>query len=353
MLPGQSPEGKPILSVLVKRSYRIVPGKKCVRAEHDAKLHPADVFHADPANSSVRYESDFVPFKLATDIVLNGTAYAPNDVDIEQIYVELQVHGTRKRVTVIGDRVCHFRANATPQFSDPQTFTRMELRYERAYGGVDIFSNPLVPFPYMRNPLGRGFAVTNMRDAIQGLPLPNLEDDADLLTPERLCCEEFTAWEKQPMPAGLSWLPRSWLPRSTLAGVLPGDRAVEQELRKAYAQLVPAEHRKAYSQIHLPTMDFRFFSGASLGLSLPFLNGDEGVRLTNLTPDSDCVFRLPGDTVTIGIDIGKGVMVPKVYLQTVMIRADDHELDLVWRAAAPYPGTDWFTKMTRMEVSIA
>ena len=36
-----------------------------------------DVYWDHPMNSSVRYETDFWPFKVATDVVLNGTAYAP------------------------------------------------------------------------------------------------------------------------------------------------------------------------------------------------------------------------------------------------------------------------------------
>src|SRR5436189_5581117 len=77
LLPGQSPEGQYVLSALVKRTYQILPGKPCIRAEADAKIISGDQFWDDPMNSSVRAESDFVPWKIATDIVLNGKAYAP------------------------------------------------------------------------------------------------------------------------------------------------------------------------------------------------------------------------------------------------------------------------------------
>lgn len=352
MLPGQTPSGEHLLSVLIKRTYDIVAGKKCRRAERDVKLHPADVFYGDPANSSVRFESDFVPFKLGTDVVFNGNAYAPGGKPATTLTAELQVHKTHKRIHLIGDRICHYRSGQSPVFSDPAPFTTMEIKYERAYGGVDIYSNPLVPFPYMRNPLGRGFAVANVAAAVNRLALPNIEDEADRLTPERLCCQEFTTWQQQPMPAGLGWLPRGWLPRSALAGILPADRAVEQQLRKAYAALVPVQERAQYAGTALPTMNFKFFNGASAGLALPFLAGDEGIKTVNLSRDPTCIFRLPGDTVKIGIDIGKGVQEPKVFIQTVMIRMEDRQVDLVWRGAIPFEGPDWFPKMTKMEIAV-
>ena len=99
-------------------------------------------------------------------------------------------------------------------------------------------------------------------------------------------------------------------------------------------------------------MDFRFFNGASPGLSVPYLNGDEAIRLTNLTRDGNGVFVLPGDRPAIGLDIGDGPKEAPVVLQTVMIRADEDEIDLVWRAAFPYPGPDWLPEMKKADVTI-
>ena len=63
VLPGQTPQGEPILSVLVKRTYDIAPGKRCVRATRDRKLIPGDVPWGNPLNTCVRYESD-LNFKI-------------------------------------------------------------------------------------------------------------------------------------------------------------------------------------------------------------------------------------------------------------------------------------------------
>jgi hypothetical protein len=352
VLPGQTPEGEFILAVLFKRTYDLVAGGRCGRAAQDQKLVPGEVHYGDPMNTSVKLESDFVPYKLATDVVLNGKAYAPNGRATLVLNASLSIGKFRKEIAVIGDRVCRYREDGEPAFTDPAPFTTMELRYERAYGGIDIYSDPKVPCAYVRNPLGRGFAVSNIKRAIEGLPLPNLEDPANLLTPGRLTIPHFMYWERQPMPQGFGWYAKHWQPRASYAGVMPADRAVERELRKAYAALVPAADREMYDKTELPDMDFRFFSGASPGLALPFLSGDEKVEAANLSPEGQLSFQLPGERPRLGLDIGSGVQEPPTMLHTVLIRMEERQVDLVWRAAVPYAGPDWLPEMKKMEVLI-
>ncbi len=353
VLPGQLPDGSPILSVLLKRSFDIVPGGACTLADEDRPLLPGDKFWDDPMNSSVQFESDFVPFKLGTDVVLNGNAYAPGGAPTRSCLATLQVADRRRSIAVWGDRVARYVSGSAPWFSDPAPFKTMELRYERAYGGTDVFSDVKVPCPYPRNPLGRGFVVRNTPRSVDGLPLPNLEDPALPIAPANLCLEDFKAWESRPAPAGFGWFPKAWMPRAALAGIMPGDRAVEQELRKAYAQLLSGEERKAYLKHGIRDMDFHFFSGAAEGFAFPSLRGGEWVLTENLCPEGRLYFQLPTARPRIGVDIGQGVKEPEVALHTVQIRMEDRQLDLVWRAAVPYPGPDWLPQMKKLDVSIA
>jgi len=352
VLPGQSPEGEHILSVLLKRTYDIVPDRTCTRAEQDRNLIPGDVHYGDPMNSCVQYETDFVPYKLATDIVLNGKAYAPAGSSVRQLTTTLAVGQFRKDVLVTGDRVCIFPGGGKAIFSDPEPFETIEIRYENAYGGIDIQSDPGMPCAYARNHLGCGFVAGAGKKKMGDLPLPNIEDPGDPLTPERIFTGHIKHWEKQPMPQGFGWLSKSWQPRANLAGVLPADKAFEKELRKAYKAAIPAAQQKLYKETNLPDMDFRFFNGASQGLVVPFLNGNESCHLANLTPECQLNFRLPGEIPGIGIDIGNGVQEPDVVLHTVMIHAEERQLDLVWRGAVSYPGPDWLPEMRKMEVDI-
>jgi hypothetical protein len=352
VLPGQTPQGEHIFGVLIKRTYDIVPGGRCTRAIADKKLVPGDVHYDDPMNSTVRFESDFIPFKLATDVVLNGRAHAPRGQRDSILTASLTIGRYRKEVLVLGDRVARYSGKQDPVFTDPQPFETMDLRYERAYGGVDIYSEPKMQYVYPRNHLGRGYVVANTKSGVENLPLPNIEDPKDPLTPARLCVGNFMDWERQPMPQGFGWTMKMWRPRSSYGGVMPADRGLEQELRKAYSTLVPPAQRKLYEQTQLPAMDFRFFNGASADLILPYLSGAEQVRLLNLDAQGDTQFQLPGERPRVGLDIGQGVQEPEVVLHTMLIRMEDRQVDLIWRGAVPYPGRDWLPEMKKMEVLI-
>jgi len=352
VLPGQTPEGGHILSVLLKRSYNIVSNNMCVRAEDDVPIISGDLYWGDPMNSTIRHESDFVPYKQATDVVLNGKAYAPGGTPAVSCIASLEVGEIRKEILVTGNRKALFVKDDVPRFTEPLPFESMDLRYELAYGGIDVYSDKTTSYPYPRNPLGRGFVVSNTERCVDNLVLPNLEDPYDPLMPERLCLEGYQCWEQQPFPAGLGWFPKTWLPRAQLAGVMPADRTTEQELRQAYAQLLPADLHDIYLANRLPEMNFSFFNGASKGLVVSFLKGGEWITAGNLTPDGGISFQLPDDKPRIGLDIGNGIQGTDEVVHTVMIRMDDRQVDIVWRGAFPYPGPDWFPQMRKMEIFI-
>jgi hypothetical protein len=353
VLPGQSPDGQYILSVLIKRTFDIVPGQECVRALEDSPFNSGDEFWDHPMNSSVRYESDFIPFKPGTDVVLNGVARAPGGRPVTSCSVALQIGSKRKELTIFGDRIARYADGRPPVFTDPEPFTTMPVQYERAYGGIDIYSDPRVAYPYPRNPLGRGFVVHNAAKALHELRLPNIELPDALLTPETLCVEEYAQWMSRPAPAGFGWFPKTWMPRASLAGVLPCDRPAEQELRRAFAELLKGDDKEAYLKHGFRDMDFRFFNGASPGCAFRHLQLGETIAIENLTAEGRLEFRLPSTAPKVGIDIGTGVQEPAVALHTVMIRSEERQVDLVWRGAVTYPGPDWLPEMQKLDVLVS
>jgi hypothetical protein len=352
LLPGQSPAGEHIYSLLVKRTYDIAD-RKCVRAKEDRKLFASDVHYGDPMISSVRFESDFIPYKLQTDVVFNGKAYSMGGVPVQSLVAAVCVGDKRKEVLVAGDRFCRWLEGGRIAATPPEPFATVEMRYENAYGGVDLYSDPTLPFAYPRNPLGKGFVVKSTPKTLHDLPLPNLEDPKARLGAGALCILEPKFWEKQPMPAGLGWFPKLWRPRALLAGVMPADEGLEEELRNAYATVLPPDQKELYLKHRLPKMDFRFFNGASPGLAFPYLTGTETMVLENLTPEGRLEFALPGGKPRVQIDIGLGPQEPEAVLHTVQIHGEERQVDLVWRAAIPYPGPDWLSQMAKLDLTIA
>jgi hypothetical protein len=307
----------------------------------------------DPETSTVQYETDLSPYKLATDVVLLGRAYAPKGTAVAAMDVALSVAGHTKTIRVIGDRRCVHRAGGVPGFTAPEPFTEMELRYERAYGGEDLLSTPATPFYYPRNHRGTGVALSNLREVVEGLRLPNLEDPVDLLTPERVVIGSAERWNDQPLPQGFGWFQKTWYPRCSFVGAVPGLMDPDTVLKEERLGLVPKGQLALARRFQLPGYDVRFNNGASLGLALPYLAGTESIALSGLTPDGSLSFSLPAERPGIALDVGAGPGELAVVLHTVCIRLDAMQLDLVWRGAYAYPGVDWLTQMTRLVVEVS
>lgn len=351
--PGKDASGEHIFSLLLKRTYDIQRNSPAKRSERSNGLIENDVYYdnGDPQWACVKYESDLAPYKIATDVILIGKAYAPHGKPVTMLDAAIEVGENKKVIRVVGDRKCIYR-NPEPIFTDPVAFKEMELRYEKAYGGWDKNSDPDMPFAYPRNPLGTGIAVKNNPEVIDGLVLPNLEDPDDLLSPERIVMGKANAWNRQPMPQGFGWFQKTWYPRCSFVGSVPGFVNVDEVMREETLGLVPQKQIALARQFKLPSFDIRFNNGASLGLALPYLSGDETIRLKNLTPDGDFTFQLPEDTPRLTLNIGLGAknLTPK--LHTVCIRMEEQQVDLIWRGAHTYPGIDWLPEMKKLEAEI-
>lgn len=355
ILPARSDTGEPVFSALVKRTYDIRSGREAMRAEQSRPMQLVDAYYddGDPQVTTVQHESDLAPYKLATDVVVLGRAIAPGARPVHELDVAVHVGATSKTVRIIGDRTCVYREGLTPEVSDPTPFTEMPIRYERAYGGRDLVSLTGLEFHYPRNPQGTGVAVRNIPEVVDGLRLPNIEDPRDLLSPDRIVLGEPERWNAQPLPQGFGWYQKTWYPRSSFVGAMPQFVDSDTTMREEALGLVPARQIALARQFKLPSFDARFYRGASIGLSVPYLHGGEPVVLERLTDSGTVRFLLPTERPAIALDIGFGSRDLDVVLQTVCVRVDDRQVDLVWRGAHPYPGVDWLPEMTTLNLQVA
>jgi hypothetical protein len=355
IVTGKNSDDEHIFSVIVKRTYNIKHGKPLERNEEDAELRKTDTYYddGDPEWSVVQYEYDLAPHKLFADVVVVGKAYAPEGKTAQAITVGARVGKRKKLVRVFGDRQCIYRADADPEFTDPEMFSEMEIRYDRAYGGYDEKSDASQPFYYPRNTQGCGVVMQNVKESIDGLVLPNVEDPEQLISPESLVIGDPKRWPEQPLPQGLGWFQRNWYPRCALMGAFPAYVDVGYASPEEVKGMLPKNHIALAMQYKLPSYVSRFNNGASLGMTFRELPPNEKIELRGLNPSGKLDFTLPGETPQVSLDIGKGETELDAKLDTVCIRPDDLQVDMLWRATLVYEGYSWFPSMTRLHAEVS
>src|SRR5437762_614166 len=215
-------EGRPLLVPVVKATYEISP-RGLTLAKEQIPLNPAGESYGEPGESSYRYEPECAFVKLATDVVLVGSACAPRSRTAEML-VAFQLGPLKKGARVVGDRV-FFKAMGTIGMSRPMPFERIPLQWERAFGGWDRSDEHASKHEVeLRNPVGVGFRARKTRFE-DGVRCPNLED------PTR----PFKGWGDRPAPIGFGFLSPNWQPRAGYAGTY------DESWQKERAPLLPRD----------------------------------------------------------------------------------------------------------------
>lgn len=365
-------EGEQVVSVLVKRTFAITDGHELEPCEEQAEIVDEDELQpkeTEPGAYPVA-ESEVVPYKLRTDVVVTGEAVAPGERPTPEGYAGVEVGNHRKYVKVFGDREIRGKRGGSLRFTEPEPYERIPLTYDRAYGGVDpsvprdedpetveewLDYLTLVRHPgvYPRNPVGRAYVVNPHAWLLNERPLPNFEDPDDLLSPGRIIVEKPGEWWRQPLPAGLGWFGRAWYPRGALGGLLPPFLPDEGAVREARMGLVPPDHVSAARRRSTEDgVDPAFFNGASPGLAVPRIRGDEPVRLLGLHAAGERRFRLPGARPDVRIAYAGDALDVGIHLHTLWIRADEDRVWMVWAANARTPESLPRTLPTREEPEV-
>lgn len=351
-LSAVDPEIKPILSVLCKRTYHVLPDGHCIVA--DEQLPLVKDYQPDPENSlRLDHDSDLYPWKLMTDIVVQGHAYGEGRRTFMAV---VRVGKFEKQIAVIGDRRCALDNNNRIIFSDPLPIERVPLRYDRAYGGMDAVAqetngNPVTslnkyldpsidislssPYIYPRNFAGVGYLIEATPAAVARLVMPNLEDPLDYLTSDRIAVGKPGCWPLMPIPQAFDWLDPGTFPRLAYIGIVHEHEPMTAsiaEIARGFAPDSILSNRPIEE-----AMSHHFASGASLGLQVPYLTGGEECLLTGVHPRMQSwTFRLPEKQPVIKTDGRDGAMnVTKPVIQTVEIEPDKSRVSIVWRGAAP------------------
>ena len=349
---AKDPAGQFILSVLVKRTYTVTHGT-CVPAAEQLPLCEEPEFDPDDPNLLLQ-DSDLIPYKLRTDVIVKGHAYGYTGRP--KFRAAVRIGGAEKQILVQGDRRCTRSATGALLFSTPQAVDRIPLSFANAYGGRDAVAEAAwlkeaiarsphesadlrsiaegSPYAYPRNPSGRGYLIRNTPEAVEPLQLPNLEDPLDPVTPQRLEVGSRLRWPRMPMPWATGWIPADWFPRIVGLGLLPMYEKMAEPFPEVQRGLIAdSVLRPSSPELADP---FHLTCGASLDMQLPYLRGGEPVRLGSLHPaQGDWAFRLPTERPTIWTDGRNGKFNPtEPVIHTVVIEPDEERVSVVWRGSA-------------------
>lgn len=304
----RSVAGEHVWLVVLKATFDVdEQGKTTASDEQGAPLLVPD-YHGKPGESSLRHETEVVPAKPTTDVLLLGSAHAPRGRPVRKIGVSLRVGPVYKELVVFGPRVYRGRGIGEAAVSTPAEVTRQALTYEWAYGGSDLGDpDPAKWIIDPRNPVGKGIA-----------------RNARALVDRAAHCIEYPSGAPERVgPAGFGPIAGHWSPRLEFAGtyderwaqtrkpLLPLDYDPRHEL------CAPADQRP---QRHL--------------------EGGEPVELVNLAPWGVWRFHLPRLVVSFVTAFGRRRVEHAGVLSTVMLEPDVRRVTMIWQTALTVTGPD-------------
>jgi len=300
-------EGRDFCVIVVKGTFSVSADGMVELAEKQVPLVYADVHYGDPAETSIKYECDFAPYKPRCDVLLNGSAHAPNGSSVERVTVGLRVGPVNKSFDVVGNRVCDKRLLSIVR-TRPEPFTKMPITYDRAFGGVDISEkDPEKCKTYVQNPVGIGYYPLTKRKALVGKPLPNTEEIGRPV--------KTTSGKYRPMSFGP--MGRNFPSRIKFAGTYDDNWKDER------FPFLPQD------------FDEQYFLSAPADQQIPFLRGGEEVRATNMTPEGKLAFTIPPVDVPIVCKFRDREERPTPNLDTMIVEPDERRVILAWRARVP------------------
>jgi hypothetical protein len=294
--------------VVVKGTFTVGPGGEISIAAEQVPFVFADQPRGEPGQSSNLYECDFVLRKPRVDVLVNGSAHAPQGRAVRQLDATMRVGTLSKTLRVFGDRRWEGTAVTGFRPSLPEPFTAMPIVYERAFGGPDLSADPDTPRDTdTRNPVGIGYRTSRRFETLADTPLPNVEDPNALIG----------QWDDRPAPVGFGPVGRNWRPRAARAGT----------------------YDDAWLANRFPFLpldfDLQYFQAAPDNQQYPELVGGEEIRCLNLTPEGDWGFRLPTLGFAIAFALRERVQVVTPKIDTLILEPDQGRFIVLWRASTP------------------
>lgn len=301
---GFQRDGRELLVIMVKGTYELpVSGEETSLADEQMPLVEADQFSGEPGLSAPTRETDFAHRKNLCDVVLLGSAHAPNGRPTTRAPVALRVGSITKQFTVVGKRV--WRKGVTGvAASDPEPFLSLPVSYDHAFGGTDRTREEDGRVEtYLPNPVGKGY--WHYKDFIDQQPLPLTEQSGRTVSEP----------DGKYVPMAFSPIGRNWPSRAKYAGTY------DQHWIENTAPFWPDDFDELY------------FQAAPAEQTMPYPRGGEQVQLLNLTPEGHRSFMLPPFPMPVVFIPHKGQDANReAVVDTIVIEPDQQRFSVTWRA---------------------
>ena len=306
---GLEPSGRELLVVVIKGTFVLPkPGEPVRLHDEQQPLIVADTFTAEPGFSAPVYEVDFAPRKHVCDVLLVGSARAPEGRQLTRLRAGLRVGPIEKVFDVVGDRV--WRAGLSGiSTSAPLPFTTMPISYDVAFGGADRHSDdPAEHDAYLPNPVGRGWHKHLKNAWVDGQPLPNTDEIG----------KAVSSPSDKHRPMSLGPLGRGWPQRARYAGTY------DQQWQDDVFPFLPKD------------FDERYYQAAPEDQQMPLPKGPIEVLLSGFTADGMRQFMLPYFEPPVQVLPKRGDREASVAtLDTMVFEPDLERFTMTWRVARP------------------
>jgi hypothetical protein len=351
----QRQEGGWLLGVVGKRTYTVVRGRCHVAPSQPALVEDPDV---DQESGRLRHDSDLIINRLATDIILNGTARAPTQTNI--FTVTLRIGDFVREISVSGERHLQQRSDGRLTFTKPEPVDQVPLTWDEAYGGVDLVGlaeigdpfvaiaaktdTPIGPtqslFAYPRNPYGKGYLIEASPAAIEACRLPRLEYPSSRVTPENIVRTHFVTWPRAPIPVGAEWLAYSMFPRTAQLGmpVALYDEAAfpPEQFPEVKTGVLRADSLDSEAPIGKRIDVAALAQGSAVGMRAGVEPASK-VDLTNVHPEQSLwSFQLPSEVPRMAYRLPgqkAAEMAPRIH--RLSLDPDRNSVTLLWVATLP------------------
>lgn len=288
--------------VVAKGTFDIVNGQRLRISSEQAAPAMEDQYFDTSAPSSLRVDSSLSPYKPATDVLVEATAWSPSGKPERDWISTIHAGSLTKSFRVTGPRQW-VRSILGRRLTETDPVDSVEVRYEKTYGGTSL-TNPLDRFA--ENPVGIGYGT--------------LQHSGDVPCPQLLPTDvKEPVFGKRFKPVGLGPIAPSWHPRVAHSGTYDDGWI---QTRSPY---LPRD------------FSYEYYNAASEGLRFPgFANGDEIFKLTNLSAERQLVFGLPGISLMTLLKLDDGRIIPgPMNLDTIELQVEQKHAYLQWRGIFP------------------